>query len=465
MNRGPDKPVTSAPNSDAEIAVRVDGISKRYVLRHKTEDGSSYASLREDVSVAARAFGRKVLAYAGRRRAKASRPPVEEFWALDDVSFEVKRGEVVGIVGRNGAGKSTLLKILSQITEPTKGRAVINGRVASLLEVGTGFHPELTGRENIFLNGAILGLAKREIDARFTDIVTFAGIEKFLDTPVKRYSSGMYVRLAFAVAAHLDPEILIIDEVLAVGDAEFQAKCLGAISRMGASGRTVLFVSHNIAAVSALTDRVIILEGGRLTHDLPTREGVVAYLKGLQAEFTPGQLESYRRERRRSGYVDVTGISVSGSSPGTARPQVGDSIEVEIEFEVFRPITDAFAFVYVLNEQMSVIAVMHSSDAGVRLTAPPGIYKIRCAVDGAPLMPGDYFLTVGFNQSPSELAWEMIEGIPGFRVEGDHCRPWLENPDRGGLLLLSEAKWSVSAANTRPDAAERGAPRSALARS
>ncbi|HUR52967.1 MAG TPA: ABC transporter ATP-binding protein, partial [Gemmataceae bacterium] len=220
-------------------AVRVEGLGKRYRLAHGQER-AQYRTLRDSLAEFAKSPFRK-------------RGTVEEFWALDDVSFEVQPGEVVGIIGRNGAGKSTLLKVLSRITKPTTGRVEINGRVGSLLEVGTGFHPELTGRENIYLNGSILGMSRREIAAKFDEIVAFAEVEKFLDTPVKRYSSGMYVRLAFAVAAHLEPEILIVDEVLAVGDAEFQKKCLGKMGSLTANeGRTILFVSHQLGAIAQL---------------------------------------------------------------------------------------------------------------------------------------------------------------------------------------------------------------------
>ena len=201
-------------------------------------------------------------------------------WALQDVSFEVKQGEVVGIVGRNGAGKTTLLKVLSRITEPTGGRATTSGKISSLLEVGTGFHPELTGRENVYLNGAILGMRRGEIERKFDDIVAFSGVEKFLDTPVKRYSSGMQVRLAFSVAAHLEPEILLIDEVLAVGDAEFQKRCLGRIEQVAGEGRTVLFVSHNLSAVNRLCPRAILLDGGRVVRDGPAAEVTSEYLRG-----------------------------------------------------------------------------------------------------------------------------------------------------------------------------------------
>ena len=220
---------------------------------------------------------RKTLRSLPRPRHRRRRRTVEEFWALKDVGFEVKRGEVLGIIGRNGAGKSTLLKILSRITEPSEGRVTIKGRVASLLEVGTGFHPELTGRENIYLNGAVLGMTRAEIRRKFDEIVAFAEVEKFLDTPVKRYSCGMYVRLAFAVAAHLEPEILIVDEVLAVGDAEFQKKCLGKIGGIANGGRTVLFVSHSMPAISSLCSRALFVKGGRCEFDGATEEAVALY--------------------------------------------------------------------------------------------------------------------------------------------------------------------------------------------
>lgn len=239
-----------------EPIIKVSGLGKRYIL--STEGRESYTALRDVISQKAKSLFK----VGGQKRAK------EDFWALQDINFEIRQGESVGIIGRNGAGKSTLLKILSRITDPSKGRIELNGRVASLLEVGTGFHPELTGRENIYLNGAILGMSRVEIKKKFDEIVEFSGVEKFLDTPVKRYSSGMYVRLAFAVAAHLEPEILVVDEVLAVGDAEFQKKCLGKMNEVSVKeGRTVLFVSHNMAAVKSLCTRGIVLKDGCLAFD------------------------------------------------------------------------------------------------------------------------------------------------------------------------------------------------------
>ncbi len=241
----------------AEPVILVEGLGKRYLIRHQAGQASYRRFSEELVAALARPFRRR--GDGGVSMAKR-----EWFWALSGVNFDVQRGEAIGIIGRNGAGKSTLLKVLSRITEPTEGRVRVRGRVASLLEVGTGFHPELTGRENIFLNGTILGMTRREIQSKFDEIVAFAEIEKFLDTPVKRYSSGMYVRLAFAVAAHLEPEILIVDEVLAVGDLQFQKRCLGKMQTVASSGRTVLFVSHNMSAIRSLTQRAILLEAGKI---------------------------------------------------------------------------------------------------------------------------------------------------------------------------------------------------------
>lgn len=249
--------------------IKVEGLGKKYIISH--ERGERYTALRDVIS-------RKTKNIIKRTTAQA--PSKEEFWALKDLNFEIKAGDAVGIIGRNGAGKSTLLKILSRITEPTHGRIEINGRVASLLEVGTGFHPELTGRENIFLNGAILGMSRAEIKRKFDEIVDFSGVEKFLDTPVKRFSSGMYVRLAFAVAAHLEPEILVVDEVLAVGDAEFQKKCLGKMDEVSRKdGRTVLFVSHNMAAISNLCGSICLLNSGRIEYVGSVGEGIQQYMK------------------------------------------------------------------------------------------------------------------------------------------------------------------------------------------
>ena len=260
----------------SDLAIRVENLSKQYTI---VAARSRHDTLRDQIM-----YGLKSMFHRNGHPSSVSglpssvSPHTDTFWALKDVSFEVREGDVVGIIGRNGAGKSTLLKILSRITKPTSGYARICGRVGSLLEVGTGFHPELTGRENIYLNGAILGMKKTEIDRKFDEIVAFAETEKFIDTPVKHYSSGMYLRLAFAVAAHLEPEILIVDEVLAVGDARFQKKCLNKMQDVGHQGCTVLFVSHNMPAITRLCERVILLDGGRVFQDGPSHHVVSAYL-------------------------------------------------------------------------------------------------------------------------------------------------------------------------------------------
>ena len=318
----------------SEPIIRVENLSKRYVLSHQGSKGDGLRHRMEDFARSPIRWLRAALKASGDSKngngalktlPNSSTPAKEEFWALKDVSFEVTQGEVVGIIGRNGAGKSTLLKILSRITEPTSGRVVIDGRVASLLEVGTGFHPELTGRENIFLNGAILGMSKVEIKRKFDEIVAFAEIEKFLDTPVKRYSSGMYVRLAFTVAAHLEPEILIVDEVLAVGDSEFQRKCIGKMRDVAGHGRTVLFVSHNMFAVQALCARGILLAGGRVRADGPVAAVVDQYL----AAHAPASF---------SGGVDGDSPRILSVNLLTAAPKTNVSIDIEVKWYVPRPI-------------------------------------------------------------------------------------------------------------------------------
>jgi len=255
-------------------AIAVENLSKRYIISHQKRE--RYTALRDVLANGAKRFANKL---AHPFATPKNDPTHEEFWALKDINFDIQQGDRVGIIGRNGAGKSTLLKVLSRITEPTSGKVSIRGRVASLLEVGTGFHPELTGRENIFLNGAILGMSKAEIKKKFDEIVAFSEVEKFLDTPVKRYSSGMYVRLAFAVAAHLEPEILIVDEVLAVGDAQFQKKCIGKMQEVGKEGRTVLFVSHNMSAIQNLCTEAIWLDKGRLHSEGAVSELIANYQK------------------------------------------------------------------------------------------------------------------------------------------------------------------------------------------
>src|SRR5437763_16655844 len=285
----------------SDAIITVENLGKKYSLRHQRNE--RYTALRDVIAEKALGFFKNLKSGNGVSVSK------EDFWALKDVSFEVQRGEVVGIIGRNGAGKSTLLKILSRITEPTEGRVRIKGRVASLLEVGTGFHPELTGRENIFLNGSILGMTKAEIKSKFDEIVAFAETEKFLDTPVKRYSSGMYVRLAFAVAAHLEPEILIVDEVLAVGDAQFQQKCLGKMEEVSKGGRTVLFVSHHLPSIQRLCSHGVYLQAGAISVAGTAHKAIESYLSSSQLG-TDGN----RQIAVRDGEVSITSVELLGTN-------------------------------------------------------------------------------------------------------------------------------------------------------
>lgn len=316
----------------SDTVIRVEGLSKRYLVGHQAASGERYETFRDTVTRGVRRFGRTALDMA-RGRQIIQGDTVEEFWALKDLSFEIKRGEVVGVIGRNGAGKSTLLKILSRITEPTKGRVTIRGRVASLLEVGTGFHPELTGRENIYLNGAILGMTRREIKAKFDEIVDFAEVEKFLDTPVKRYSSGMYVRLAFAVAAHLEPEILVVDEVLSVGDAEFQRKCLGKMKDVSAGqGRTVLFVSHNMPSVQQLCTSGLMLSHGTALYRGSIDGTIAQYMSSLDQ--TSRQELRSRKDREGDGRLRVVDVSFHDEQGNHVEAAIcGQALRVRIHYE------------------------------------------------------------------------------------------------------------------------------------
>ena len=312
--------------SDAVISV--ENLGKSYLVGHNAAGSERYTAMRDVVARNTRNLVRKTRDML-QGRAIVQGDEVEEFWALKDVSFEIKRGDRVGIIGRKGAGKSTLLKILSRITEPTVGRIRIAGRVASLLEVGTGFHPELTGRENIYLNGAILGMSRKEIQFKFDQIVQFAEVERFLDTPVKRYSSGMYVRLAFAVAAHLESEILVVDEVLAVGDAQFQKKCLGKMSDVAQDGRTVLFVSHNMAAVQQLCQKGLVLKNGQVSFKGDIAQSVHHYHQGVEAVKTINLLE--RRDRQGSQWLKFSGVGLFDAD-GNEQSQAFSGQELFIRF-------------------------------------------------------------------------------------------------------------------------------------
>jgi len=341
----------------------------------------------------------------------------EQFWALDDVSFDIKEGEVVGIIGRNGAGKSTLLKILSQVTTPTSGQIKIRGRIASLLEVGTGFNPEMTGRENVFLNGAILGMTKAEIRSKFDEIVAFSEISEFIDTPVKRYSSGMYVRLAFAVAAHLEPEILIVDEVLAVGDAEFQKKCIGKMQDVSKGGRTVLFVSHNMAAVSKLCQRCVLLDGGRLKLFGPTEEVIPHYLKsGKETDGIRiwGEGENTQDSRLKMRALRI--LAPDGTVAGHV--DIRKPIAIEVEYQIMETVPQfRIGLRVVTRDGTLAFSTGDSIDPGY--AAGPraaGIYSTRCFIPGNLLNEGYYSLTMGAD-IPFKKILFFQEAAVGFTVE------------------------------------------------
>jgi lipopolysaccharide transport system ATP-binding protein len=363
-------------------AIHVRNLGKRYQLGARE---ARYATFRDALVRAAKApFDRF-------RRLSGRASVAETFWALQDVSFDIEEGEVVGIIGRNGAGKSTLLKILSQITEPTTGEVELHGRVGSLLEVGTGFHPELTGRENIYLNGAILGMKREEITRRFDEIVAFAGVEKFLDTPVKRYSSGMYVRLAFAVAAHIEPDILIVDEVLAVGDAAFQEKCLGKMGEVARGGRTVLFVSHNMAAVQHLCSRVVMLKAGKLHANGPSADVVCEYLSNAKDGQTL-MLDDWQ-DRETTGDARITKVEIGGKKGGIGMVSVGGEMVIRIHATVNELLEDPQFGVIVhtaLGEPLLDLSSLHD---GLRLGRVIGKVIVQVRVRDLGLYPGRYYLT------------------------------------------------------------------------
>jgi lipopolysaccharide transport system ATP-binding protein len=387
----------------SDVVIRAEGVGKQYRIGTARQ---AYGSLRETATQAVRrALGREARA-----------PAAQEIWALKDVSFAVKRGEVLGVIGRNGAGKSTLLKILSRITPPTDGRIDIRGRIGTLLEVGTGFHPELTGRENIFLNGAILGMTRAEIRRKFDEIVDFSGVEKFIDTPVKRYSSGMYVRLAFAVAAHLEPEILLVDEVLAVGDAEFQKKCLGKMGDVAKGGRTVIFVSHNMAAIRDLCPRAILVHEGQLAVDAASDDAISRYLTSK-----PGTDRSRGQESQGIALerVEFEGVE---RSPYGLRLIPGQPFLCRTEFSAER-IPDAIWLNLEIYSAEGICLIHLRNDFdGVSIPRRQGNTTVEIAVDRLPLVPGTYAVRVRlvYSRAGNIDALDSCEyplQIPGVRGE------------------------------------------------
>lgn len=410
----------------SDSAIIVENLSKTYLIGHRSssERVFRYTSLRDVIGREARNFARKAVDVA-RGRQVVQGDEVEEFWALKDVSFEVKQGEVLGIIGRNGAGKSTLLKILSRITEPSRGRISLRGRIGSLLEVGTGFHPELTGRENIFLNGAILGMAQQEIRSKFDEIVAFAEIERFLDTPVKHYSSGMYVRLAFAVAAHLEPEILIVDEVLAVGDIEFQKRCLGKINQVSRQqGRTVLFVSHNMEVVLQLCARGVLLESGRIRAIDDAQTVVTTY---LQNQSQSPKVVDLLSKARSDHFGQARLVSVMPSDPNASwSVPFGQALSLDISIDAQPSVTQAELGIGIYSIRGYEVASWSTWCTDAKLLVRPGRNTFRIAFEQLGLLPGVYTLGIalgsgrGYEQwIPEAVSFEIISSLEASEIRAD----------------------------------------------
>lgn len=418
------------------VAISVENLSKKYLISHQKKE--RYTALRDVVAGSAKALGRRLLRpFAGNGSVTDSDPTKEEFWALKDLNFEIHQGDRVGIIGRNGAGKSTLLKILSRVTEPSSGRISITGRVASLLEVGTGFHPELTGRENIYLNGAILGMGRQEILRKFDEIVDFAEVEKFLDTPVKRYSSGMYVRLAFAVAAHLEPEILIVDEVLAVGDQEFQKKCLGKMESAGADGRTVLFVSHNMGAVLSLCQKGMLITKGRAEVFSDIAKCVTAYARH-GSEYADNTLKLEKRPRPqqihlRSAARFVAAKMVSASEWGPWRIPFPAVPAIEFLIDITQPLPNLILQMALYNSANVEILTSYSTDAILIEELEPGPATISIRYEGLVLIPGHYSLTLGLRSNFGQE--DIVAEAVMFEVTESHESGLLQTHHRRGVIV------------------------------
>lgn len=419
----------------SNVAIRIEGLSKKFRI------GASQGPYRTLRGAVTDTFMTPLRRAAAVLRGQAAEPTNEELWALRDVSIDIRHGDVVGIVGRNGAGKSTLLKILSRITEPTHGRVSVKGRIGSLLEVGTGFHSELTGRENIYLNGAMLGMRRTEINGKFDEIVAFAEVDKFLDTPVKHYSSGMYMRLAFAVAAHLETEILLVDEVLAVGDAAFQKKCLGKMGDVAKHGRTVLFVSHNMSAMMQLCPTSFTLKSGHLIAQGPTREIVQQYLTSLFVS-NGADLEHVlaRSGDGRLRFVSCHLLDENGQR--TELPIAGHPLEVVLEFKCQENLSQV-EFMFTIFNHKGVAAMHFNVDAaGPRLRIDHGHGRIVCRIPKLPLPLGQYKIAVLAQDHIREL--DRVPTACVFDVETSDFFPTTYTPSIDISTALVEHNWQLT---------------------
>ena len=430
----------------SDHAIRVDGLSKQYRIGSKHR---GYKTLRDTLAetlVSPFRRAQKLL----RGQAYGAAELDETIWALKEVSFEIKRGEVVGIIGRNGAGKTTLLKILSRITEPTEGYAEIRGRVGSLLEVGTGFHPELTGRENIYLNGAILGMKKAEIEGKFDQIVDFAEIDKFIDTPVKHYSSGMYVRLAFAVAAHLEPEILLVDEVLAVGDAAFQKKCLGKMESVAKQGRTVLFVSHNMVAIQNLCSTVVLLDAGEVVSNGPTMPVISSYIELIQGELKSALND--RVDRKGDGALRFTRFYAVSSTRGqTDTISTGENITLVIHYETERaePLKNVTVSVPFYNHMGQHMFMCWTRLTGQDFEEIPSSGRFEASIPKFSLMPGRYTVNIYCEVNGIMADW-VTDAAAINVIGGDFFATGYLSPDAHGGMLV-EHEWRCKPDNVTED--------------
>lgn len=407
------------------VAIKVENISKKYIIKHKE---SSFDTLREKIPSAIKK------AMSG----DFKKPSEEDFWALKNINFEIEKGDRIGIIGRNGAGKSTLLKVLSRIVSPTKGRVEINGRVASLLEVGTGFHGDLSGRENIFLNGAILGMTKREITSKFDEIVAFSEVEQFLDTPVKRYSSGMYVRLAFAVAAHLDPEILIMDEVLAVGDSAFQKKCLGKMKDVASTGRTILFVSHNMASIQNLCDKCLYLKNGEMVTYGKTEDVIPIYLRASQ-EVQLLKL-SDRTDRSGNGKLKFTAFNLKNNkNKNLVSAHCGEFLNFELEIEAFSNLSNVIVSLGI-DDSMGQRVTHYNNEVTNQVfeKIEKGTHKIDIITPKFPLKSGEYTFTLYCTVNGDIADW--IQDAGSFMVEsGDFYKSGKLPPEGQGSVFIEHS--------------------------
>jgi homopolymeric O-antigen transport system ATP-binding protein len=410
-------------------AISVKGLSKSYVIGHIKKHGQ----LRESLMDAMRPpFLRK-------------KPQMETIWALRDVSFSIEPGETVGIIGRNGAGKSTLLKILSKITYPTTGQMKVNGKVASLLEVGTGFHPELTGRENIYMNGSILGMSKKEVDRKFDQIVEFSGVEKFLDTPIKRYSSGMRLRLGFSVAAHLDPNILVVDEVLAVGDAAFQKKCLNTMANLREEARTVLFVSHNLAAVENLCKRCIWIDDGRVRMDGESHQVIKAYMENMAAGITSSDFGDvqHRRGNGKIRFRSVEFLSPEGDLKTVIR--AGDSVLIRFHYSASEPIVRPDFGFRMYTEMGTLVTQVTTGLYGIVIPlVKPGEGFLDLEIDCLNLLPAKYTLSLGLTDPEGVVVYDVIEHAIAMVIETSNIfQSGKEFDSRLGIVFFPQ-RWDLS---------------------